>query len=400
MILLTNIEEGLFLRWFCALTRPNCRKLPHLAAPSTTSHHHPREKASGRDTLDMTTAETPRLLSGAPAMLSIDLKQIRRLHDDDALELRPGSAESDTTALISDDEAPTPEKGPATPEDAGTPKTVPRGTKIAWTVEEDVKLLEVVQRHGPTNWSKISTELLQMGVERVGKQCRERWHNHLSPDLKKEGFSAEEDRLIMDAVATHGTKWSDIVKMIPGRTDNAVKNRWNSSVRRLVRMQARCEGRMLPGLGDAILSAMDAQAIAKLLLERGVPSAVEGPVRTPATKRRAPLKEANGDKCDEAAEWRAAKKPRSGGGRRPRRQELAAGLELLRAATLTEAPEASSSYLDALALVAVSSDVEHETSGLDALALFACSSDSSAPDACTANRSSCELAAAMALIAH
>ncbi|EOD17409.1 hypothetical protein EMIHUDRAFT_46436, partial [Emiliania huxleyi CCMP1516] len=87
-----------------------------------------------------------------------------------------------------------------------------------WTPEEDAKLLRMVAQYGPSSWSQIAQHL----PGRVGKQCRERWHNHLSP----------EDRLILQAVAEHGTKWALIVKLIPGRTDNAIKNRWNSATRK------------------------------------------------------------------------------------------------------------------------------------------------------------------------
>lgn len=60
--------------------------------------------------------------------------------------------------------------------------------------DEDSLLLQLVSLHGPSSWSTIAAEL----PGRVGKQCRERWHNHLSPDVKKETFSEEEDRLILE----------------------------------------------------------------------------------------------------------------------------------------------------------------------------------------------------------
>ena len=70
-------------------------------------------------------------------------------------------------------------------------------------------------------------------------QCRERWFNHLAPSVKKGEWTEEEDRLIMAAVKKHGTKWSVIVKDLPGRSDNAIKNRYYSAVRKAFRQERR-----------------------------------------------------------------------------------------------------------------------------------------------------------------
>ncbi|BAT92494.1 hypothetical protein LR48_Vigan05g129800 [Vigna angularis] len=101
--------------------------------------------------------------------------------------------------------------------------------KGPWTPEEDQKLIDYIQKHGHGKWRTLPKNA---GLRRCGKSCRLRWANYLRPDIKRGRFSFEEEEAIIQLHSVLGNKWSTIAANLPGRTDNEIKNYWNTHIKK------------------------------------------------------------------------------------------------------------------------------------------------------------------------
>ncbi|CAG9324448.1 unnamed protein product [Blepharisma stoltei] len=121
---------------------------------------------------------------------------------------------------------------PITPPESRTDASKSSG----WSINEDIVLYRIVEARGLKAWSAIAKELNavmhQKNEVRNGRQCRERWYNHVDPSLKKGEWTPEEDMYILEQQQLIGNKWSEIARGLTGRTENSVKNRWKSMVKK------------------------------------------------------------------------------------------------------------------------------------------------------------------------
>ncbi|KQJ92886.1 myb-related protein 305 [Brachypodium distachyon] len=117
--------------------------------------------------------------------------------------------------------------------------------KGLWSPEEDQRLRDYILKHGLGCWSAVPAKA---GLQRNGKSCRLRWINYLRPGLKRGMFSQEEEDVVINLQAKLGNKWSQIAMHLPGRTDNEVKNYWNSYLKKRVMSSSNSNSRNNPEL--------------------------------------------------------------------------------------------------------------------------------------------------------
>ncbi|KAJ4951912.1 hypothetical protein NE237_028744 [Protea cynaroides] len=106
--------------------------------------------------------------------------------------------------------------------------------KGAWTAEEDQKLAQYIEVHGAKKWKLVA---IKAGLNRCGKSCRLRWLNYLRPNIKRGNISDQEEDLILRLHKLLGNRWSLIAGRLPGRTDNEIKNYWNSHLSKKINQE-------------------------------------------------------------------------------------------------------------------------------------------------------------------
>lgn len=148
----------------------------------------------------------------------------------------------------------------------------------SWSLEEDDAINNAVAQCGTNKWVLVARTLENhFGVKgRTGKQCRERWRNHLAPLVNKQPWSEIEEHILFEAQQQYGNKWSAISKQLPGRTDNCVKNHFYSTLRRRLRKHNKAWGTGL---------ALNPDLTALLLSYKEAPRKLSGEGKTRASER-------------------------------------------------------------------------------------------------------------------
>ncbi|XWS30261.1 hypothetical protein CRYUN_Cryun24cG0101200 [Craigia yunnanensis] len=120
--------------------------------------------------------------------------------------------------------------------------------KGPWTPEEDIILVSYIQEHGPGNWKAVPTNT---GLLRCSKSCRLRWTNYLKPGIKRGNFTEHEEKMIIHLQALFGNRWAAIASYLPQRTDNDIKNYWNTHLKKKLKKLQGSEGYSTDGLSSS-----------------------------------------------------------------------------------------------------------------------------------------------------
>ncbi|KAK9699422.1 hypothetical protein RND81_08G172300 [Saponaria officinalis] len=125
--------------------------------------------------------------------------------------------------------------------------------KGPWSFDEDFKLISHIQKFGHANWRALP---FKAGLLRCGKSCRLRWVNYLNPDVKRGNFTLEEETLVINFHSEYGNKWSKIASHLPGRTDNEIKNVWNTYLKKRAQIinDSPSSSTALPSVSSEIIS--------------------------------------------------------------------------------------------------------------------------------------------------
>uniref|UniRef100_A0A453HQ75 Myb-related protein 306 n=1 Tax=Aegilops tauschii subsp. strangulata TaxID=200361 RepID=A0A453HQ75_AEGTS len=138
--------------------------------------------------------------------------------------------------------------------------------KGPWTPEEDIILVSYIQEHGPGNWRSVP---VSTGLMRCSKSCRLRWTNYLRPGIKRGNFTSHEEGVIVHLQSLLGNRWAAIASYLPRRTDNDIKNYWNTHLKKKLRKQQAMGAIFAPPAASSPGTAGDSLLLVVLRFERG-----------------------------------------------------------------------------------------------------------------------------------